>query len=53
MPTDERYKTSVAVIAKKTEITSCVIFDYDKLFESVEVDLAREVYKKEESEEIF
>ncbi|SJL32994.1 DNA primase [Porphyromonas phage phage019b_ATCC49417] len=53
MPTDERDKTSVAVIAKKTEITSCVIFDYDKLFESVEVDLAREVYKKEESEEIF
>lgn len=46
-PTD---KMSVRV--DKCDVTSCVVFDYDALYSSVEVDLAREVFY-EEKEEVF
>ena len=45
-PTD---KLSVRVRVTKSDNTSCVIFDYNELFDSVEVDLARDLFPEEDT----
>ena len=52
IPESPADKMSVRVRVDKCDVTSCVVFDYDALYSSVEVDLAREVFY-EEKEEVF
>ena len=37
----------------KFDNTSCVVFDYEQLRETIEIDLARDMFGEEEKEEVF